>query len=107
MANINKENVSKAEQALQMAHKDMLSFGKLFLADDFMRSETPWFHYEIADDIMNHDKKQLAIIMPRGHGSVIYCGPSVLQKKMIPCFMVGYLLLKNLPQGIWTMLNLI
>ena len=71
MANINKENVSKAEQALQMAHKDMLSFGKLFLADDFMRSETPWFHYEIADDIMNHDKKQLAIIMPRGHGKTV------------------------------------
>ena len=71
MANINKQNVSKAELALQMAHKDMLSFGKLFLADDFMRSETPWFHYEIADDIMNHDKKQLAIIMPRGHGKTV------------------------------------
>jgi len=69
--NINTQNVSKAEEALEMAYKDMLSFGKLFLADDFMRSETPFFHYEIADDIMNHDKKQLAIIMPRGHGKTV------------------------------------
>ena len=69
--NINKENVSKAEEIFELAKNDMLSFGKLFLADDFMRSETPWFHYEIADDIMNHNKKQLAIIMPRGHGKTV------------------------------------
>ena len=71
MANINKKNVSRAEEAYMLAKEDMLSFGKLFLPDDFMRSETPWFHYEIADDIMNHDKKQLAIIMPRGHGKTV------------------------------------
>ena len=71
MANINTQNVSKAEEAYVLAKEDMLSFGKLFLADDFMRSETPWFHYEIADDIMNHNKKQLAIIMPRGHGKTV------------------------------------
>ena len=71
MANINTQNVSKAEEAYVLAKEDMLSFGKLFLPDDFMRSETPWFHYEIADDIMNHNKKQLAIIMPRGHGKTV------------------------------------
>ena len=71
MANINTQNVSKAEEIFELARTDMLSFGKLFLADDFMRSETPWFHYELADDIMNHDKKQLAIIMPRGHGKTV------------------------------------
>jgi len=69
--NINTQNVSKAEEALMMAKKDMLSFGKLFLPDDFLRSETPWFHYEISDDIMNHDLKQLAVIMPRGHGKTV------------------------------------
>jgi len=69
--NINTQNISKAEEIFELAKNDMLSFGKLFLPDDFMRSETPWFHYELADDIMNHDKKQLAIIMPRGHGKTV------------------------------------
>ena len=43
MANINSQNVSEAEEALQLAHKDLIAFGKLFLPDDFMRRETPFF----------------------------------------------------------------
>jgi len=69
--NINTQNVSKAEQALLEASKDMIAFGKLFLPDDYMRSETPWFHYEIADSIMDKETKQLAVIMPRGHGKTV------------------------------------
>ena len=42
MANINSQNISKAEETLQLASKDLISFGKLFLPDDFMRSETPF-----------------------------------------------------------------
>ena len=42
MANINANNVSEAEEALKLAHKDLIAFGKLFLPDDFMRSETPF-----------------------------------------------------------------
>jgi len=44
--NINSQNVDKAEEALRLANKDLISFGKLFLDNDFMRSETPFFHYE-------------------------------------------------------------
>ena len=51
MANINLHNVSKQEEALELAKKDLIAFGKLFLPDDYMRSETPPFHYEIADTI--------------------------------------------------------
>ena len=51
MANINSQNITKAEEALQLAYKDLISFGKLFLPDDFMRSEPPFFHYEVADAI--------------------------------------------------------
>ena len=69
--NINTQNVSKAENALLEASKDMIAFGKLFLPDDYMRSETPWFHYEIADAIMDKETKQLAVIMPRGHGKTV------------------------------------
>jgi hypothetical protein len=49
MANINKKNVSKAEEELLLAKKDLISFGKLFLPDDFLRSETPFFHYQVSD----------------------------------------------------------
>ena len=65
--NINTQNVNKAEETLMLAHKDLIAFGKLFLADDFMRSETPFFHYEIADTIDDKETKQVAIIIPRGH----------------------------------------
>ena len=44
MANVNFRNVSKEEQALQLAKNDLIAFGKLFLPDDFKRSETPFFH---------------------------------------------------------------
>lgn len=80
MANINKQNVSKAEEALQLAYKDMIAFGKLFLPDDFMRSETPPFHYEVADAIMDMDVKQLAIILPRGHGKTVLTKCDIMHK---------------------------
>ena len=53
MANINLHNVSREEEALIMAKNDLIAFGKLFLPDDFMRSETPPFHYEVADACTN------------------------------------------------------
>lgn len=77
MSNFNTQNVSKAEEALRLAHVDLIAFGKLFLPDDFMRSETPFFHYEIADAIFDKNEKgvythrNLAVIMPRGHGKTV------------------------------------
>ena len=79
MANINTQNVSEAEEALQLANKDLIAFGKLFLPDDFMRSETPFFHYEMADSIDNKECKQLAIIIPRGHGKTVLTKASILK----------------------------
>ena len=77
--NINTQNVNKAEEALRLAHKDLISFGKLFLSDDFMRSETPFFHYEVADTIDNKNIKQVAIIIPRGHGKTVLTKASMLK----------------------------
>lgn len=79
MANINTQNVGKAEEALQLAYKDLIAFGKLFLPDDFMRSETPFFHYEIADVINDLEVKQSAIIIPRGHGKTVLTKASVIK----------------------------
>ena len=71
MSNINLHNVNKAEEELQLAYSDLIAFGKLFLPDDFMRSETPFFHYEVADALSNNDFRQLGIILPRGHGKTV------------------------------------
>ena len=79
MANINTQNVSEAEEALQLAYTDLIAFGKLFLPDDFMRSETPFFHYEMADFIDDKECKQLAIIIPRGHGKTVLTKASILK----------------------------
>ena len=76
--NINSHDVSEAEEALKLASNDLIAFGKLFLPNDFMRSETPFFHYEVADIIDNNSIKQVAIIIPRGHGKTVLTKASIL-----------------------------
>ena len=78
MSNINLHNVSKEEEALMLAKKDMIAFGKLFLPDDFQRSETPFFHYEVADIISDTIHKQVAVILPRGHGKTVLTKCNIL-----------------------------
>ena len=84
MANINTQNVSEAEELLLAAKNDIIAFGKLFLPDDFTRSETPWFHYEIVDAIDEmdgelHKYRNLAIIMPRGHGKTVITKADIMR----------------------------
>lgn len=78
MANINLRNVSHEEELLRTAYYDMIAFGKLFLPKDFERSETPFFHYLIADKLMDRSIRQLAIIMSRGHGKTILTKASIM-----------------------------
>ena len=78
MANINKHNVSAEEEALMLAKNDLISFGKLFLPDDFMRSESPFFHYEVCDALADLSARQLAVILPRGHGKTVLTKCSIL-----------------------------
>ncbi len=80
MANINFHNVSEQEEALELAKKDMIAFGKLFLPDDFMRSETPFFHYEVSDALSNKDVRQLGVILPRGHGKTVLTKCNILHE---------------------------
>ena len=79
MANINSQNISEAEEVFYLASKDLIAFGMVFLADDFMRSETPPFHYEVADALDDRSVKQLAIILPRGHGKTVLTKASILK----------------------------
>ena len=52
MANINSQNVDEAEKVLELARTDLIAFGKLFLPGDFGKSESPPFHYEIGDALL-------------------------------------------------------
>jgi len=79
MANINTHNISTAEEELRLASKDLIAFGKLFLPEDFMRSESPFFHYEVADALSNLDVRQLAVILPRGHGKTVLTKCNIMQ----------------------------
>ena len=47
MANINRQNISKAEETVQLTYKDLISIDKVFLQDDCMRSAIKDYHYEI------------------------------------------------------------
>ena len=78
MANINSRNISQAEEELQLAYKDLIAFGKLFLHEDFMRSESPFFHYEVADALQNLEHRQLAVVLPRGHGKTVLTKANIL-----------------------------
>ena len=77
--NLNMHNVSKEEESLHLAFKDLISFGKLFLPDDFMRSETPAFHYTVADKINDKSIRQTAFIMPRGHGKTVLTKADIMR----------------------------
>lgn len=111
MANINSRNISQAEEALVLAKNDLIAFGKLFLPDDFMRSETPFFHYEIADTIFERDDngifkhRNLAIIMPRGHGKTVLTKADIVHAFCFakdPLFYGWVSATQKLATGTWT-----
>ena len=74
-----KDLIEELEEQLELAYKDLIAFGKLFLPDDFMRSETPPFHYEMADAIDDLSVKQLGIVLPRGHGKTVLTKASIIK----------------------------
>ena len=65
--NINKNNVSEKERVLELAKKDIVAFGQLFLPEDFMKSTPAPYHYELNNLLLDPDKKRNCIILPRGH----------------------------------------
>ena len=65
--NINKNNVSEKERVLELAKRDIVSFGQLFLPEDFMKSTPAAYHYELNDLLLDSNKKRNCIILPRGH----------------------------------------
>ena len=68
MANLNLNgNVSKNEEILQLAYKDLITFGKLFSPQDFLATETPDFHNRMSNIMLDRTNQQVAMILPRDH----------------------------------------
>ena len=65
--NINKNNVSQKERVLELAKRDLVSFGQLFLPGDYMKSSPAAYHYELSNLLLDSTKKRNCIILPRGH----------------------------------------
>lgn len=65
--NINKNNVSQKERVLELAKRDLVSFGQLFLPGDYMKSSPAAYHYELSNLLLDSKKKRNCIILPRGH----------------------------------------
>ena len=72
MANLNLNgDVSQNEKILEMAHNDLIVFGKLFSPQDFLASATPDFHVSVAKLLLDRDIQQLALVMPRDHAKSV------------------------------------
>ena len=58
--------MSEKTQILSKLRDSMILFGKVAIPNMFS-SESPEFHYDIAKNLMDNNKKQINIIAPRGH----------------------------------------
>ena len=81
MANLNLNgNVSKNEETLQLAHSNLITFGKLFSPQDFLASATPDFHIDVGKMLIDRSKQQLALVLPRDHAKSTLAACAVLHR---------------------------
>ena len=78
MSNINLHNVGFEEKALVRSYTDLLAFGKLFLSGDFLKSPTPVFHREIANEYLSPSNKPCAFILARESAKTIFAKAKIL-----------------------------
>jgi phage terminase large subunit-like protein len=64
--NIIPPDLSQKEKALELAKKDIITFGQMFLPEDFMKSSPAPYQYELSNLLLG-DEKRICIILPRGH----------------------------------------
>ena len=64
--NIIPPDLSQKEKALELAKKDIITFGQMFLPEDYMKSAPAPYQYELSDILLGNDKR-VCIILPRGH----------------------------------------
>ena len=64
--NIISPDLSQKEKALELAKRDIITFGQMFLPEDFMKSSPAPYQYELSKILLG-DEKRACIILPRGH----------------------------------------
>ena len=81
MANLNLHgNISKNEEILQKAYKDLIVFGRLFSPQDFLASESPPFHHEVGRLLLDKNIQQLGLVLPRDHAKSTLAACAVLHR---------------------------
>ena len=81
MANLNLNgDVSKNEQLLATAYTDLIAFGKLFSPQDFLASATPGFHVEVGKLLLDKEKQQLGLVLPRDHAKSTLAATAILHR---------------------------
>ena len=78
--NIIPNDLSEKERVLELASKDLVTFGQLFLSEDFMKSTPAPFHYELGGLLLDESNKRICAIIPRGHAKSTYVKASLLYK---------------------------
>ena len=77
--NIIPPDLSAKEKALEIASRDIISFGQMFLPGDFMKSLPAPYQYELSDLLLG-DEKRACIILPRGHAKSTLAKTALLHK---------------------------
>ena len=81
MANLNLNgNISEKEKVLEMAFKDLITFGQLFSPQDFLASTSPKFHHEVGGLLIDRKIQQLALVLPRDHAKSTLAATAVLHR---------------------------
>ena len=81
MANLNLHgDVSKNEELLVKAYDDLILFGKLFSPQDFLASATPDFHVEVGKLLLDKEKQQIGLVLPRDHAKSTLASTAILHR---------------------------
>lgn len=71
------KSINQHEEILYRTYVDLIAYGKYFLPGDFLKSETPDFHYIIADEVNSDSDKPLGIFIPRDHAKTTLVKASI------------------------------
>ena len=81
MANLNLNgDVSKKEEILHLAYKDLITFGQLFSPQDYLASTSPPFHHEVGKIMLDRSNQQVGLVLPRDHAKSTLAATAVLHK---------------------------
>ena len=80
LININSSGLKEKEKALELAKRDIITFGQMFLPDDFMKSIPAPYQYRLSNLLLDTTKRRVCIILPRGHAKSTLAKTALLHK---------------------------